>query len=241
MTRTIVAAAAGLAALLLASATAAETFTVLPDQTFDVRQPGPRGDIAIWVADPPPQPGFNAIRACARVSAFDEHRLFSPLFSVILIAGDEVLRLRFVNDDRSTTLLPVYIRRDSVESPDTAVTSGSRRKVKKEVRMGPVVELGQPFDLGLSWTPDGVVDVMVKTGGRENHVSVRLKTAPTGVRVVASTGTWRLTPFEFGVTTPDDPNLDPDLRPKAGCDSPAAAHIDESPDPEEEKIEDSPV
>lgn len=231
----------GTLALLYASAAAAETFTVLPEETFDVRQPGPRGDIAIWVADPPPDPGFNAIRACARVVSFDEHRLFSPLFSVILMAGDEVLRLRFVNDDRNTTLLPVYIRRDSIESPDTAVTAGSRRKVKKEVRMGPVVELGQPFDIGLTWTPEGVVDVMVKAGGHENHVLVRLKQAPTGVRVIASTGTWRLTPFEFGRMTPDDPGLDPDLRPRAGCEAPAATHIGEPVPAEEEEVEDAPT
>jgi hypothetical protein len=157
---------------------------------------------------------------------------------VVLIAGDEVLRVRFVNDDRKTNLLPVYIRRDSVEAPETAVTSGSRRKVKKEVRMGPVVEVGQPFDIGLTWTPEGVVDVMVKTGGRENHVTVRLKTAPEGIRVVASSGFWRLTPFEFGEMSADDPGLDPDLRPKAGCEAPTAINPPALPeDPEE--IEDA--
>lgn len=219
-------------ALMAAPGSHAETFTALPDQTFDVNQPGPRGDIAIWLVEPPI--AYNSIRACARVVELDPHRLFSPAFAVVLIAGDEVLKLKFVNDDRRTTTLPVYIRRDSVEAPETATLSGSRRKpVKKEVRMGPVVEVGQTFDLGLSWTPEGVVDVMVKVAGRENHVSVRLKTAPTKIRVVASSGTWRLTPFEFGNLKPDDPDLDPDLRPKAGCEAPAATRIAEPPADEE--------
>lgn len=221
MRRIVAAALAAGAALLVGTAAAAETFTVLTDQTYDVDQPGPRGDIAIWLVEPPAS--FNSVRACARIVELDPHRLFAPGFSVVLVAGDEVLRLRFINDDRKTTHLPVYIRRESVEAPDKAETSTSRKKVKREVRMGPIVELGQPFDLGLSWTPDGRVDLMVKVDGRENHVSVSLKTAPTKVRVIASSGTWRLTPFEFGNTTPDDPAVDPDLRPKAGCDKPMPA------------------
>lgn len=216
--RRILAGLAVTGALLCGSAASSETFTVLRDQTFDVDQPGPRGDIAIWLVEPPTS--FNSIRACARIINLDPHRLFAPGFSVVVVAGDEVLRLRFINDNRSNDLLPVYIRRESVEAPDTAETSGSRKRIKREVRMGPIVRVGQPFDLGMSWTPDGKVDVMVKVDGRENHVSVTLKTAPTKVRVIASSGYWRLTPFEFGETTPDDPGLDPDLRPKAGCDKP---------------------
>ncbi len=216
--RRILAVLAATGALLGGSAALSETFTVLPDQTFDVDQPGPRGDIAIWLVEPPAR--FNSIRACARIISLDPHRLFAPGFSVVVVAGDEVLRLRFINDDRRNELLPVYIRRESVEAPDTAETSGSRKRIKREVRMGPVVRVGQAFDLGMSWTPEGKVDVMVKVDGRENHVSVALKTAPTKVRVIASSGYWRLTPFEFGNTAADDPALDPDLRPRAGCDKP---------------------
>jgi hypothetical protein len=214
-------------ALFLGSPAAPETFTVLPEQTFDVIQPGPRGDIAIWRVEPPA--AFNSIRACARIVRLDPHRLFAPGFSVVVVAGEEVLRLRFINDDRRNDLLPAYIRRESVEAPDTAETSGSRKRIKREVRMGPVLRVGQPFDLGMSWTPDGKVDVMVRVDGRENHVSVALKTAPTKVRVIASSGYWRLTPFEFGNTAADDPGLDPDLRPKAGCDK---LMPDAAPDPE---------
>lgn len=227
VTRHILAGLAASGAVLCGSAAWSETFNVLPEQTFDVIQPGPRGDIAIWRVEPPAS--FNSIRACARVVSLDPHRLFAPGFSVVVIAGDEVLRLRFVNDDRRNALLPVYIRRESVEAPDTAETSGSRKRIKREVRMGPVVRVDQPFDLGLSWTPDGRVDVMVRVDGRENHVSVAMKTAPTRVRVIASSGFWRLSPFEFGNTAPDDPDLDPDLWPKAGCDK---AIPDAPPDPE---------
>lgn len=228
-TRHILAGLAVSGALLCGPAASSETFNALPEQTFDVIQPGPRGDIAIWRVEPPAR--FNSIRACARIISLDPHRLFAPGFSVVVVAGDEVLRLRFINDDRKNELLPVYIRRESVEAPDTAETSGSRRRIRREVRMGPVIRVGQPFDLGLSWTPDGKVDVMVRVDGRENHVSVALKTAPTKVRVIASSGYWRLAPFEFGNTTPDDPDLDPDLRPRAGCDK---AIPDALPAPEDE-------
>jgi hypothetical protein len=235
-TRNVVAAFAVAAGLFAGCGAAAETFTVLPEQTYDVIQPGPRGDIALWIAHPPGE--YNSIRACARVITLDPHRLFSPLFSVVLIAGDEVLRLRIVNDDRNTTRLPVYIRRDSVEAPETAVTSGSRRKVKKEVRMGPVIDLGVPFDIGLTWTPEGKVDVMIRYQGHENHVTVALKTRPTGIRVVASSGYWRVSPFEFGNLTADDPNADPDLLRPVGCRSPDAERLMQDAPPPEDEDED---
>jgi len=211
---------AGLAAaavLLGGFPASSETFTPLPDQTYDVDQPGPRGDIAIWLVEPPAS--FNAVRACANIVSLDPHRLFAPAFSVVLVAGDEVLRLRFINEDRGSTMLPAYLRRERVEAPDTALTAGSRRKVKREVRMRSTVEVGKPFDLGLSWTPEGKVDVMVKTGGREEHISVTMKTAPTRVRVIASSGYWKLLPFEFGIMDPAV-NPDPDAPRLSGCPPP---------------------
>lgn len=215
--RPVLAGLAAAAALLGGFPASSETFTPLPDQTYDVDQPGPRGDIAIWLVEPPAS--FNAVRACANIVSLDPHRLFAPAFSVVLVAGDEVLRLRFINEDRRSTVLPAYLRRESIKAPDTALTTGSRRKVKREVRMRSTVEVGKPFDLGLSWTPEGKVDVMVKTGGREEHISVTMKTAPTRVRVIASSGYWKLLPFEFGIMDPAV-NPDPDAPMLSGCPSP---------------------
>jgi hypothetical protein len=83
----------------------------------------------------------------------------------------------------------------------------------------PGQEVGKPFDLGLSWTPEGKVDVMVKTGGREEHIYVTMKTAPTRVRVIASSGYWKLLPFEFGIMD-TTVNPDPDALMLSGCPPP---------------------
>ena len=189
--------AALMLALMATPLTAQETFTALPQQIFDVDQPGPRGDIATWLVDTPPK--ATAIRAKATIISLDPHRLFAPAFSVVLQSGDEVLRLRLINEDRKSTRLPAYLRRESAEAPDKAeLTGGRKRAARREVRMQSVVEVGEPFDLGLSWTPEGKVDVMVKTARKEEHILVQMKGPPEKIRVISSSGYWKIVPFEFG-------------------------------------------
>jgi len=189
------------AGLLSTPLAAEETFTRIPFELYEVDQPGPRGDIAIWIVEPPAS--TNAIRAKANIISLDPHRLFAPAFSVVLQSGDEVLRLRFINEDRKSTKLPAYLRRESAEAPDTALLTGGRKKqAKREVRMQTVVEVGEPFDLGLSWTPEGKVDVMIKTDRKEEHILVQMQGPPTKVRVISSSGYWKLSPWEFGSLGP---------------------------------------
>jgi len=81
--------------------------------------------------------------------------------------------------------------------------------------MQSALRVGEPFDLAIEWTPEGKVDVMVHSGRREEHILVTLKTAPTRIRVIASSGYWRLNPFEFGVLEPDSPASDEEQAPAA--------------------------
>lgn len=199
------------AAAVLASTPASAGFKPYPHQLYDVDQPGPRGSIAAWSYEPPAR--VRAIRTCAMVVSLDGHRLFAPAFSVVLVAGDEVLRLRFINEDRKSTVLPAYLRRERADDPETAVLTGSRRgktPSKREVRMGSAIKVGEPFDMGLTWAEDGKVDVMVRTNGREEHILVPMRSQPTRIRVISSSGYWRLSPFIFG--TMDEAEPDPDER-----------------------------
>jgi len=214
--RSIAVCAAAAAALCSTSASAG--FKPYPRQVYDVDQPGPRGDVASWSFEPPAD--VSALHTCAMVVSLDGHRLFAPAFSVVLIAGDEVLRLRFINEDRKSAVLPAYLRRERAEDPEKPVLTGSRKKgpSKREVRLQSQVKVGEPFDLGLTWRPDGKVDVMVRSGGREEHVLVPMLSEPTKIRVISSSGYWRLSPFFFGTVdgAPAEPGERDMLSPR-GC------------------------
>jgi len=123
-----------------------------------------------------------------------------------------VLRLRFINEDRKSILLPAYLRRERADDPETAVLTGSRRgksPSQREVRMGSTIRVGEPFDMGMTWAEDGKVDVMVRAQGREEHILVPMKAQPTRIRVISSSGYWRLSPFFFGtMDAPQDPDRD---------------------------------
>ena len=233
----VVVGAAAAVALLSGAAFAAETFTPAERQLFDVDQPGPRGDIASWSYQPPP--GVNAIRTCAQVMSLDGHRLFAPAFSIVLIAGDEVLRLRLINEDRRSILLPAYLRRERADDPEQAVLTGSRRKPsKREVKMQSIIQVGQPFDLGLTWAEEGKVDVMIRTGGREEHILVPMLNRPDKIRVISSSGYWRLAPFYLGAVEAGEP--DPDARnilSPPGCPGATSDYEPAAMDPAEENDE----
>lgn len=187
------------AALLLSAPIAtAETFTPKAHHVFDVNQPGPVGDIAIWVKPIPSD--VSAVHGKAHILSLDPHRMYAPAFSVVLISGDEVLRLRLINENRRSNDLLAYLRRERLEeSSDQAMTMRSRGKLaKREIRMQSVVSQGQPFDIAASWTPDGAVDFMIKSGRREEHINVKLAAPPTELRVIASSGHWTILPFEMG-------------------------------------------
>jgi len=208
------------AAAILSSAPAsvAAAFKPYPHQLYDVDQPGPRGDIASWSFRPPP--AVSAIHTCAMVVSLDGHRLFAPAFSVVLLADDEVLRLRFINEDRTSKILPAYLRREREDDPEQAVLTGSRKRNpnQREVRMRTAIEVGKPFDLGMTWMPDGKVDVMLKSGGREEHIVVPMLSEPNRIRVVSSSGYWRLSPFHFGTMDGPEPDPDaPDILSPPGC------------------------
>ncbi|HYE43382.1 MAG TPA: hypothetical protein VEA15_08310 [Caulobacteraceae bacterium] len=194
--------------LLTAPLASAATFEPKPHHVFDVNQPGPIGDIAIWV-EPVPS-SVSAVRGKAVIQSLDPHRLYAPAFSIVFISGDEVLRLRLINEDRKSNALLAYLRRERLEdSSDLAMTMRSRKKLaKREVRMQSVVRQGEPFDIGASWTPDGAIDLMIKAGRKEEHVTVKMAGPPTEMRVIASSGHWTILPFEMGEMRAEDPEAD---------------------------------
>lgn len=192
--------------LLATPLAAADVFVAKDHHVFDVNQPGPVGDIGIWV-EPVPST-VSAVRGKALIHSLDPHRVYAPAFSVVLISGDEVLRLRLINEDRKSNALLAYLRRERLEeSSDLAMTMRSRKKLaKREVRMQSVVRQGEPFDIGASWTPDGAIDLMIKAGRKEEHITVKMAGPPTEMRVIASSGHWTILPFEMGEMRPKTPD-----------------------------------